>query len=633
TRTLTCRIAHLINTRTARPDQILALTFTNKAAGEMGERLARFCSTNDQLPLAATFHAFCLRFLKETGFFRQAAVIDETDRAGLVSEAVAGLKGQGRHIPMRAEAVLERIVAAKQQILSPRQDLSAIAKDLGPELLSTLYQAYQDLLESQQLYDYEDLIFQTVGVLESDQRVCDTWRRRFPYIFVDEYQDLNYGQYCIIRSLCPHDGNICVIGDPDQSIYGFRGSDVKYFKDFARDFPGTKQIRLQRNYRSTETILEAAHQVIRKHSLNPGNARVHSGIDGPQTVEFLQTVSERAEAVAIGKRIEAMVGGTGMDFDDFGGHETARHESYRAFSDFAVLFRTRAQGEILAETFSRAGIPFQMARKSGIWRQKGVQETLACLKLIEGCATYCDLALCLKTLVPDMTEEAIEAVKNWGFAHKLPVNGLLAETERTGAEGLSPALRPVFADFLATLSAFSRDMTGLTVSGKMSYLAEKTGIAAACTADGADEAFHRVHAMAGTFGEDAAAFIESAALQTDPDVYESRSQKVALLTLHAAKGLEFPVVFVAGCEDGLIPLHGPAKPAADPQEERRLFYVAMTRAETLLILTQAKRRRVYGADKIRAPSPYISDIDKHLLCETVMEKKSRQPAYQQLNLF
>ncbi|MFO7838489.1 MAG: UvrD-helicase domain-containing protein [Desulfosalsimonadaceae bacterium] len=633
TRTLTCRIARLINTQTVRPDQILALTFTNKAAGEMCERLARFCGTQEQLPLAATFHAFCLRFLKETGSFRQAAVIDETERAELVSEAMAKLKSQGRHIPLRAEGVLERIIAAKQQILGPRQDLTAIAKDLDPEILNAVYQAYQNLLEAQQLYDYEDLIFHTVGVLESDQSVRDTYRSRFPYVFVDEYQDLNYGQYLIIRALSPPDGNICVIGDPDQSIYGFRGSDVKYFREFARDFPGAQQIRLHRNYRSAETILEAAHQVIRSHSLNTGNARVSSGIEGPATVEFLQTVSEKAEAVAIGKRIEEMVGGTGMDFDDFGGHEQARHGSYRAFSDFAVLFRTRAQGEILAETFSRAGIPFQMARKSNIWRRKGVQEILACLKLIEGCATYGDLELCMKTLAPDITQETIETVKNLGLAQKLPVSGLLAETERTQTAGLSPAAGPAFEDFLATLAGFSRDMTGLTVPGKMSYLKDKPEFAAACRAEGADEAFARIFAMAEAFGEDAAAFIESAALQSDPDVYDRKSQKVALLTMHAAKGLEFPIVLIAGCEDGLIPLHSPAKPAADPREERRLFYVAMTRAGTQLILTQAKRRRIYGTDKGRAPSPYISDIDKELLCETVMEKKYRQPAYQQLNLF
>jgi len=647
TRTLTCRIAHLIRTQTARPDQILALTFTNKAAAEMAERISAFFGGAADLPLTATFHAFCHRFLKENAVSGDFALIDEEERLHLVRKALARVKNRRGRSGLRADKALNHIIFAKQQILSPQEDLSAVAKEMDPALLAELYQAYQQMLESQELCDYEDLIFNTVALLESDAHVLTRCRQRYPYIFVDEYQDLNYGQYRIIRALTHSAGNICVIGDPDQSIYGFRGSDVAFFKRFAEDFPGAAQIRLTQNFRSTETILEAAHQVICGHSLNDGDARVRSGIQGPASLRLLRAPTEAAEAVAIGKTIEAMIGGTGFDFEDFGkmddfgknadGKSSIR-EPYHAFSDFAVLFRSRAQGEILADTFSRAGIPCQMAAKQSLWRCKGVQEILACVKLLEGRGSYLDLEQCLSLLVPDMAEDDIQALTDWGERCGLAVNGLMAEAERTAVPGLSASGRSRMSAFLSRLSAFSGDTPGLTVSEKLAYIGEQPEFEAICRAEGhRREAFKQVLAKAVPYADNAAAFIETAALQSDPDVYDKKSQKVALLTLHAAKGLEFPVVFVAGCEAGLIPLQHGQKPAeeagTDLDEERRLFYVALTRARTLLYLTRAENRRIYGKNEKRAPSPFLKDIAPRLIREVQMTARPRRAAQQQLNLF
>ena len=634
TRTLTCRIAHLIQTQTARADQILAVTFTNKAAAEMKERISAFLGKTADPPLAATFHAFCNRFLREARNSNDFSIIDDYERLQLVRKAIAIVKQAGTNIKGRADQVCEQIIRAKQRILSPKDDLSSVARGLDPDQLAKVYLAYQELMETQKIWDYEDLIFQTVAILEADSSIREQFQRRFPYIFVDEYQDLNYGQYRIIQALTRPDGNICVIGDPDQSIYGFRGSDVKFFNQFMTDFPAATCIRLTRNYRSTETILEASHQAIRGHSLNDARERIRSGIEGPKTIRFLNAHSENAEAVVIGKTIEQMVGGTGFYFDDFGGNESARQGSYHAFSDFAVLFRTRAQGDIIAEVFDKAGIPFQIATKENLFRHKGVQELISCLKLLEGAGTYADFDIAAQTIVPDIETSDIKMLKNWGYANGLTLNGLLAEAERTRIEEISQSGRLQLDRFYAALATYSIEISGLTVAQKLHYLEEKPEFRAICRAEAhTREAFGRVIGMADYFDDNTAAFIESVALQTDPDSFDTASQKVALLTLHAAKGLEFPVVFIAGFEDGYIPLRHGSGTVSDPAEERRLFYVAMTRAETMLFLTRAATRRIYGKKEHRRPSPFLSDIEPRLLAEETREIKAKPTGQQQLNLF
>jgi len=634
TRTLTCRIAYLIQTQRARPEQILALTFTSKAAVEMSERLGELLGKDARPPMAATFHAFCNRFLKEAGLSGDLAIIDDDERRSLVREAIATVKKQGWEINYRADQVFERIIAAKQQILGPQDDLSQLDGEPAGALLAAVYQAYQLLLEIQQLCDYEDLIFKTVGMLESDSVVCGQYQSRYPFIFVDEYQDLNYGQYRIIQALTRPGSDICVIGDPDQSIYGFRGSDVLFFKRFSKDFPRAAKIRLEQNYRSTETILEAAHQVICAHSRNEADKRLRSGIEGPRQILLIRSPSEKAEAVAIGKTIEAMIGGTGFYFDDFGGNDTARHEPYHGFSDFAVLYRTRAQGEILAETFGSAGIPFQVASKESRFRRHGIEQTLACLKIVEGYGTYADLEQCVPILTPEMTGKDIRALKEWGQGQHLSLNALMAEAERRAVDGLTASARSQLELFLKELAGLARDISGLRVSGKLDCLKERLGFQADLHSDAdSREAFRQVLVLAEAFEDNTGAFIETAALQSDPDSFDSRSQKVALLTLHAAKGLEFPVVFVAGCEDGLIPLRFGGNPASDLDEERRLFYVAITRAQTRLFLTQATRRRIYGKNEKRAPSPFLAGIENRLLSETDGELKPKRRAQQQMNLF
>ncbi|RJP93620.1 MAG: DNA helicase [Desulfobacteraceae bacterium] len=581
TRTLTCRIAWLIQNRQVPPEQILAITFTNKAAGEMAHRVSGMLGSKSSLPLALTFHAFCLRLLHEIAGDTKYSVIDDLDRKELMKDAVRTVKAYKPDLSLTADQAADRIACAKQLLLLPSDDLTPVTNDVPASDVQAVYAAYQQILEAQNLYDYEDLIFKTVRTLESDPELKDFYRNRLPYVFVDEYQDLNYGQYRLIRVLSPAGGNICVIGDPDQSIYGFRGSSAAYFERFGDDYPDPARIHLAKNYRSTETILEAAHGVIRQHAFNPALCRVRSGIIGEKVIRLFETESEKSEAVAVGKAIARLVGGTGFHFDDFGGNADALHGEYRAFSDIAVLYRTRRQGEAVAKVFETAGIPFQMVQKDLLFRQQGVQELIALLKITENRGSYADIAA-----VSDI----------------LPQN---------------------------------LDLNNMSVRNKLLHLADLPDIRKRLEAGTAQtrEAFDRILYMAEAFGENTTDFLEAAALETDPDVFDDKSQKVALMTFHAAKGLEFPVVFIIGCENGYIPFIREKQDGPDMDEERRLFYVAMTRARDQLYLTWAKNRVIFGRKQPRRISPFVADIPGPLLERIIREYLEKPKPQIQLELF
>ncbi|RJP45834.1 MAG: DNA helicase [Desulfobacteraceae bacterium] len=639
TRTLTCRIAWLIRHCRVKPENILAVTFTNKAAREMTERLEFLLGRSIDLPLAATFHALCLKILKENDIGGHFTVIDDDDQSALVADAVRAVRQQGFEIVLSADAVGERIAAAKQKILSPTDDLADIAAGMDPADLSAIYATYQRLLQIQHLVDFEDLIFRTVCLLENDADIRRHYRRRYPYIFVDEYQDLNHGQYRITRALAPEDGNIFVIGDPDQSIYGFRGASAAYFRQFASDYPSAARICLTRNYRSDETILAASHQVIRAHSLAPGADQLQSGIRNGVRVQIREAASEKSEAVLIGKIIEAQIGGTGFHFNDFnkGAGEPAGI-SDRAFSDFAVLFRTKAQCDVFAQVFSTAGIPFQIASRENAFARPAIKAWTALFKIIEGFGTYHDFARFNAAQKRRLSKKDLDALFTWGLEKRLPLSGLLAEARRTQADTLGPAGAIRLQEMIDRVDELAENTADLTVRDKLASLLEQPGCPRDMKPDdepdaAAIDAVDHILGMAEAFGEQTENFIEAACLQRDPDLFDPRSQKVALMTLHAAKGLEFPVVFVAGCEDGFIPLAPRGARHTDTDEERRLFYVAMTRAKEALYFTFARKRNIYGTTETRAISPFVADIEKQLLQSKSQETRCVQKGPVQLSLF
>lgn len=631
TRTLTHRIAWLIRKKKVPVESILAVTFTNRAAREMSGRLEDLLGSRRPLPLTGTFHAFCLHFLKKNAPDPGFRVINEITRTSLLADALSRVKKAGFHIKQPADRISALISKAKRQLFLPGDDLAAIAEELPAGDLAAVYRTYREMLEAQGAYDFDDLIAETVRILKSDETVQGAWQDKFPFVFVDEYQDLNLPQYWIIRLLVKPGGDLCVIGDPDQSIYGFRGSDVTFFQKFLSDFPDAEQVRLTRNYRSTETILEASCQIIQKYSLNRFDTRLYSGISGTPRITVLEAPTEKAEAVAVGKIIERMIGGTGFDFDDFGKSEGAAPDAQRAFSDFAVLYRTRAQGEIFAGLFDKAGIPFQTASRQSLFDAKGIAELISWLKMIEGYATWSDLELINASLSPPLGRKELDLLKEWGFsAGGLPFRSHFPESAPETPGGRS---RP--AELASRIAGLADQAAPLTNAQKLAFLADQPELRPFFTTDRRISAtLEQVMRMAQHFGNNTCDFLETVTLEDDPDVIDQRTEKVSLLTLHAAKGLEFSIVFIAGCEEGLIPfVRRNDDSSIDLAEERRLFYVGMTRAREALYLCWSQSRMINGRKENRKISPFAADIEAALLSQERRQDFPRKQGPVQMTLF
>jgi uncharacterized protein (TIGR00375 family) len=640
TRTLTMRIAHLLIRKNVSPDNILAVTFTRKAAREMQQRLRMILGDARKHPLVATFHSLCFKILNTLKTEGTEAIVDEDERKVLMREAIKQARKHGIAVSQKPQKLLERIIAAKQQILSP-DDLTQPDKvTLDARMLAEVYHSYQNLLSIQGLNDYEDLIFKVVRLLETDPKVCKKYRDQFQHIFVDEYQDLNHGQYRIIKALAPANApnrNLCVIGDPDQAIYGFRGSDLRYFTRFVDDYPDTAVIQLTRNYRSTETILDASFQVIQDHRRHATDARTYSEKDGVKTIRILELASAKAEAQAIAGVIAQLVGGTGFHSIDTGQVDDANLVSARTYVDFAVLVRTHQQIKIIGEVFDQAGVPFQIASRQNSLKSWGLPELISVMKVVQSHGSDVDLQISLQLFSVGIHKKAAELFKSWCYSKKFSQQQGLEKAKRFPIPGLSRTQQQKLIDFGEQLSGIESHIAGMAVADQLRYLSQIQQLAAIVdTGPRSREAFNNLLNVSLDYGDNIAEFLARAALETDTDAYLPRAEKVSVMTMHAAKGLEFPVVFIAGCEADLIPLsHHGAEPA-DPAEERRLFYVAMTRAMERLYLTRAKKRIIYGELLSRSPSPFLADIENRLKKEDSpkrQKKKKKEANQKQLKLF
>ena len=640
TRTLTMRIAHLMITKDVSADNILAVTFTRKAAREMQQRLHTILGDARKQPLVATFHSLCFKILNTLKTEGTEAIVDEDERKVLIREAIKQARDLGIAVSQKPQKLLDRIIAAKQQILSPEDLTQPDNVTADTRMLAEVYYSYQNLLSIQGLNDYEDLIFKVVRLLETDPSVCKKYRDQFQHIFIDEYQDLNQGQYRIVKALAPPNAskrNLCVIGDPDQAIYGFRGSDVRYFRRFVDDYPDTAVIQLTRNYRSTETILDASFQVIQDHRLHTSDARTYSEKDGVKTIRILELASAKAEAQAIAGVIAQLVGGTGFHSIDTGQVDDANLVSARSYVDFAVLVRTHQQIKMIGEVFDQAGVPFQIASRQNSLKSWGLPELISVLKVVQSHGSDVDLQSSLQLFSVGINKKAAEFFKSWCYSKKVSQQQGMAKAKRFPIPGLSRSQQQRLINFGEQLADIKNRIDGMTAAEQLHYLSQLPQLSAIVNSElRAREAFNNLLSLSADYGGNIAEFLASAALNTDTDAYLPRAEKVSLMTMHAAKGLEFPVVFIAGCEKDLIPLSRHGAEPADPDEERRLFYVAMTRAMERLYLTRAKKRSVYGELLSRSPSPFVADIENRLKNDDSpkhQKKKKKEANPKQLKLF
>jgi superfamily I DNA/RNA helicase len=521
TRTLTHRIAHLI-ARGARPEECLAVTFSRRAASEMEERLAALLPEMAGRLLVTTFHGLGLTLLRDFGEddargFRVATQEERTEIACGLCDLT----------PSKAERLLEEMGRARCL-----RGLDAAAEI--PEELAARVVLYERALADRGLIDFDDLLLRPLALLRARPDLADACRVRFRWISIDEYQDVDPLQYALIRILAPADGNLCAIGDPDQSIYGFRGADVGFFLRFQEDWPGARVVHLSRNYRSTHTLVEAACQAIRPGSLVPERRLVAVREGAAERIVVQRSASERAEAELVVHTLERLFGGTSSFSFDSGRVGAGEGESAGlSFGDVAVLYRTEAQAAPLIEALGRAGVPFQKRSHRPLTGQPGVRALLPILQK--------------KALGERATVVSVEALIDRA------VVALVETSERTGLLAGAELLRP----------------------------------------------------LATRFGDDLDGFLAAVAVGGEVDTWDPRAERVSLLTLHAAKGLEFPVVFLVGCEDGLLPLRWPGDESeTDTAEERRLFFVGITRARSRLFL-------FHGAK--RPPSPFLGDLAAALL--------------------
>jgi DNA helicase-2/ATP-dependent DNA helicase PcrA len=640
TRTLTMRIAHLMIRKNVTPDKILAVTFTRKAAREMQQRLRTTLGADRKQPLVATFHSLCFKILNDLKKEGTEFIVDEDERKVLIREAIKQTRGHGIAVSQKPQKLLERIIAAKQQILSPDELTQPDNVTADARMLAEVYHSYQKLLSIQKLNDYEDLIFKVVRLLETDPSVCKKYRDQFQHIFIDEYQDLNHGQYRIIKALAPpkaSNRNLCVIGDPDQAIYGFRGSDVRYFSRFVDDYPDSAVIQLTRNYRSTETILDASFQVIRDHRLHATDTRAYSEKDGVKTIRILELATAKAEAQAIAGVIAQLVGGTGFHSIDTGQVADANLVSARSYVDFAVLVRTHQQIRMIADVFDQAGVPFQIASRQNFLKSWGLPELISVMKVVQSHGSDVDLHNSLQLFSVGIHKKTADHFKSWCYSNNFSQQKGLAKAKRFPVPGLSRSQQQKLIDFGEQLASIESKIGDMTVTDQLRYLSQIPPLSALVnTEPRSKEAFNNLLTLSTDYGDNIAEFLASAALETDTDAYLPQAEKVSLMTMHAAKGLEFPVVFIAGCEEDLIPLNRQGAEIADPGEERRLFYVAMTRAMERLYLTRAKKRSVYGELLPRSPSPFVADIENRLKKNDSpkrKKKKKKDVSPKQLKLF
>jgi DNA helicase-2/ATP-dependent DNA helicase PcrA len=523
TRTLTHRIAHLIAERGARPEQCLAVTFSRRAAAEMEERLDALLPAGTGRPLVATFHGLGLMILTEQA---AAAGLAPGFRVATPMERVEIVRGLFDLTPSKAERLLEEM----GEVRCGRR-----REDISPPELAGRIAAYESALAARDLLDFDDLLLRPLALLRERPDLAEAYRQRFRWISIDEYQDIDALQYALVRLLAPPGASLCAIGDPDQSIYGFRGADVGFFLRFREDYPEARAVHLTRNYRSTRTLVEAACQAIRPGSLVP-ERRLVAARNGPaERIVIQRAASERAEAELVVHTLERLLGGT--SYFSFDSGRLASNEipagaaPELSFADVAILYRTEAQTPPLMEALGRAGIPFQKRSHRPLAEQPGVRALLP--------------------LLQKQKEGRVEALLDRAVVELSPSPALLAAAD---------LLRPLALRAGNDLEAF---LTGITLGGEV-------------------------------------------------DAWDPRAEGVSLLTLHASKGLELSVVFIVGCEEGLLPLIRPGL-ETDAAEERRLFFVGITRARSRLFLFHSRKRTLRGEPVEARPSPFLADLEEALL--------------------
>ena len=613
TRVLTYRIAYLIKNHGVRPYNILAVTFTNKAANEMKERINDLLGENSGRLWAGTFHGICARILREhgaeIGIDRNFTIFDTSDQLSLIRESMESLDhDQKRYNP---NAILNLISKAKEQLVLPDEFGKRFSGPLE-DIARSVYRVYQEKLTQNHALDFDDLIMYTVLLLKSVPKVLQHYQERFKYILVDEYQDINYSQYQLVKNLAAKHRNIFCVGDDDQSIYRWRGADVGIILQFETDYPNASIYKLEQNYRSTKKILEAAHHVVKR---NRGRAvkKLWTENDEGSDIEIIESANELEEATNIARSIQDKI-----SYED------------RKYSDIVILYRMNAQSRVFEEAMINNRIPYRLIGTVRFYERKEIKDALAYLRLAANPYETVSLRRVINIPHRGIGQTSMSRLEDFAITEQLTLfDALRRVLEATDVPKKARLAMAQFAELIAHLHEMSGNVSvhrlaseAMEVSGYIQALKDDRTMESQTRLENIQE-FLSVTEHFELSNEDKSLpmFLEQVALISDIDTYDESGNAVTLMTLHAAKGLEFPIVYMAGMEEGIFPHRRSIDDHEELEEERRLCYVGMTRARERLTFSYAHQRMMMGQIQRSDVSRFIGEIPEELYAQTLPKKR------------
>ncbi|HEY7130714.1 MAG TPA: UvrD-helicase domain-containing protein [Candidatus Limnocylindrales bacterium] len=621
TRVLAHRVAYLVGVKGVRPWQILAVTFTNRAAGELRERIVSLVGEPGRDVQAGTFHSLCARVLRRDGeaigISRRFVVYDTEDQQSLMKlllrEEDLPLTGE-----FRPSAVLGAISRAKNEMLDA-EFLRQNAVNLHERTIARLAVRYEERLKKVGALDFDDLLLEAVRLFEEAPQVLARYQDRWRYLHVDEYQDTNRPQYLWVRALAAKHRNLAVVGDDDQSIYRWRGADIRNILDFERDYPDATVVKLERNYRSTQLILDAAHAVVSRNTERT-DKKLWTDREGGAKIQRFEAYNEEEEAEWIARQVEGLVGGRGSILTRRADDEDAGQVRAR---DIAVMYRMNAQSRAIEESFLRYGIRYQLVGGTRFYSRREVKDALAYLRVLRSDADTVSFERIVNVPARAIGEKTIEAIRGASLRGGISTWEAIEAAGRGEVEGLTPRARTSLAEFAALIRRLRSRVGVLNLPELLDETLEASGYRA-MLADGSEDGEERwanlleLRSVTTRYDDleptDALdRLLEETALVADQDSYEGDADAVTLITLHAAKGLEFPVVFIAGLEEGVFPHSRALDDEKELEEERRLAYVGMTRAMRRLYLSHAWRRATWGMGQASMPSRFLLEIPPDLM--------------------
>ena len=604
TKVLTHKIAYLLQEKNVLPWNILAITFTNKAANEMKERIANLVGDNVKDMWVGTFHSICVRilrrFIDRIGFDTSFIIFDTSDQKTLIKNCLKDLAIDDKLFNERS--VQSEISNAKNDMLEPFQYTAKAMGDYRKEKIATVYELYQKRLKENNAIDFDDIINYTIKILMENPDVLEYYSNKFKYVLVDEYQDTNKAQFTLITLLASKNGNITVVGDNDQGIYSFRGADISNILNFEKDFPGTKIIKLEQNYRCTGNILKAANAVIKNNEVKYAKKLWTENEIGKLPKVYLAD-NEYDEGSYIVEQIEHL-----------------KREEYYKYSDFAILYRMNTQSRAIEDIFRRENIPYKIIGGLKFYERKEIKDIIAYLRLIQNTSDNLSLKRIINEPKRGIGKTSLDSIEELANNEGISMYKIIKDAQQYGLNRIYLKSR----DFINVIEELRQKQKDLTISELIKLTLKKTGYMQALKDEKTIEAENRIENLdefltvaiefEEQFAENTLAdFLEGITLSSDLDNMEETEDSVTLMTLHSAKGLEFPVVFLVGMEEGIFPGYKSIGEPKELEEERRLCYVGITRAKENLFLTCSKKRTIFGSTSCNAVSRFLKEIPKELL--------------------